>query len=155
MAPSQLPASPLGPVRASDADRDRTATALRRHYTAGRLSESELEERLARVYAARFRSELAPLVRDLPSDRRARAWLRFYRWQREALKYHAAAYVSVNGALVGIWALTGEGAFWPAWILAPGTLMLGWHAAVSRMLRRSLRLPSERRRSHLDRAQPG
>jgi hypothetical protein len=154
MGSSQLPASPAGSVRASDGDRDRTAAALRAHYTSGRLSESEFEERLTRVYAARFRSQLAPLLRDLPSDRRARAWRGFYRWQRQALKYHAAAYVSVNGALVGIWALTGEGAFWPAWVLAPGTVMLGWHAAASRMLRRSLGLSPDRDRPRLDRAQP-
>ncbi len=155
MRPSQLPASPARSIRASDADRDRIAAALRRHYTAGRLTESELEERLARVYAAQFQSQLAPLLRDLPSDRRARAWHGFYRWQREALKYHAAAYVSVNGALVGVWALTGEGAFWPAWVLAPGTVMLAWHAAASRLLRRSLGLRSDRRKPRLDRAQPG
>jgi hypothetical protein len=156
MLSSRLPSSPVGPVRASDADRERTAAVLRGHYAAGRLSQGELEDRLARVYAARFRSELAPLLRDLPSDLRARAWRRFYRWQREALKYHAAAYASVNGTLVGIWALTGEGAFWPAWVLAPGTVMLGWHAAASRMLRRSLGLPPGRRRPpRLDRTQPG
>ena len=140
-----LPGRP--PVRASDAERERTARALRHHYAAGRLTERELDERLGRAYAARSRPELARLLSDLPSDRRFRALARFYRWQREALKYHAAAYASFNGALVGIWALTGEGAFWPAWSLAPGTAMLAWHAAGSHMLRRALGLPGRRGRA--------
>ena len=33
---------------------------------------------------------------------------------------HFAAYVLVNAMLVGIWALSGGGYFWPAWVL------LGW-----------------------------
>lgn len=33
---------------------------------------------------------------------------------------HLVAYVVVNCLLIGIWALTGQGYFWPAWIL------LGW-----------------------------
>lgn len=134
-----LPTRP--PVRASDAERERAVRALRHHYAAGRLTERELEERLGRAYAARSRPDLARLLSDLPSDRGTRALRRFYRWQREALKYHAGAYVSINGALVGLWALTGEGAFWPAWSLAPGTAMLAWHAASSHMFRRALGLP--------------
>ena len=120
--------------------------SLRRHYAAGRLQSSEFEDRVARAYSARWRADLAALVADLPSDRSARAMRGVYRWQWEALKYHAAAYVSVNGALVGIWAATGEGAFWPAWVLAPWMVMLGAHAAATRMLRRSLGLPPRRRR---------
>ena len=33
---------------------------------------------------------------------------------------HMVAYVVVNGFFIGIWALTGHGYFWPAWVL------LGW-----------------------------
>ena len=139
MGPQVAIRTPAGrPVRASDADRERTAVELRRHYASGRLGEDELEERLGRVYAARMRSELHAVMTDLPRDLRGRGLRGFYRWQRAALRYHAAAYVSVNGALVGIWALTGEGQFWPAWVLAPGTAMLGWHTAASLLLRRSL-----------------
>jgi 2TM domain len=35
-------------------------------------------------------------------------------------KNHAAIYVIVNGMLVGIWAFSGMGSFWPIWPL------LGW-----------------------------
>jgi hypothetical protein len=70
----------------------------------------------------------------------------FYRWQRRALNYHAGAYVSLNGGLVAVWAVTGEGEFWPGWVLAPATAMLAWHAIGSRMLRRSVASRERRRR---------
>ena len=40
-------------IRASDADRDRTAAALREHLAAGRLTTEEFDERLDKVYAAK------------------------------------------------------------------------------------------------------
>ena len=40
--------------------------------------------------------------------------------KRRELGAHVVAYVVVNAALVGIWALGGRGYFWPAWV------MLGW-----------------------------
>jgi hypothetical protein len=42
---------------------------------------------------------------------------------------HLAAYVVVNGFLVGIWAITGAGYFWPAWILGcwgAGLVLHAW-----------------------------
>lgn len=33
---------------------------------------------------------------------------------------HVVVYVVVNAMLIGIWAMTGQGYFWPAWVL------LGW-----------------------------
>jgi hypothetical protein len=53
-------------MRCSDADRDRVAGVLRRHYGEGRLSLAELEERLAEAYAARTREELDRALRELP-----------------------------------------------------------------------------------------
>lgn len=55
-------------IRASDADRDRTAERLREALAEGRLSPDELDERLDLVYRARFVGELAPIVRDLPAS---------------------------------------------------------------------------------------
>ncbi|MGB2711297.1 MAG: DUF1707 domain-containing protein, partial [Conexibacter sp.] len=40
-------------LRASDAERERTATLLREHCASGRLSTDELDERLGAAYAAR------------------------------------------------------------------------------------------------------
>jgi hypothetical protein len=37
--------------------------------------------------------------------------------KRRGLQGGAVAYVVVNAFLVGVWALTGGGYFWPAWIL--------------------------------------
>jgi hypothetical protein len=53
-------------MRCSDADRERVAGVLRRHYGEGRLSLAELEERLAEAYAARTREELDRAQRELP-----------------------------------------------------------------------------------------
>ncbi|TMK38708.1 MAG: DUF1707 domain-containing protein [Actinobacteria bacterium] len=130
-------------IRASDEERERMARSLRRHFAAGRLSAEELEERLQCAYAARSRAELARLTVDLPSDRRVRRLLWMHRVQRRTLRYHAAAYVSANGTLVGIWALTGEHGFWPAGVLAPWTVMLAWHAVGSVAVRRALRAAGE------------
>jgi Domain of unknown function (DUF1707) len=58
-------------VRASDAERDRTAQALSAHAGEGRLTLAELSERVDAAYAARTRGELEALVRDLPTGVRA------------------------------------------------------------------------------------
>jgi hypothetical protein len=53
-------------MRCSDADRERVAGILRRHYGEGRLTLAELEERLAEAYGARTREELDLALRELP-----------------------------------------------------------------------------------------
>jgi Domain of unknown function (DUF1707) len=68
-SPSSSPDS--SGLRASDAERERVADALRRHHVEGRLDTEELQERLERCYAARTTGELAPLLADLPSEREA------------------------------------------------------------------------------------
>jgi Domain of unknown function (DUF1707)/Cell wall-active antibiotics response 4TMS YvqF len=55
-------------LRASDADRDRTVTALREHSVAGRLTLEEFAERMEAAYSARTVGELETLTRDLPSQ---------------------------------------------------------------------------------------
>jgi hypothetical protein len=54
-------------LRASDADRERVAAVLHQALGEGRLTVSELEERLDRVYAAKTLEELAPITADLPN----------------------------------------------------------------------------------------
>lgn len=44
---------------------------------------------------------------------------------REEFRQHLSAYVIVNAMLVGIWAVTGQGYFWPVWP------MLGWGVGVA------------------------
>lgn len=71
--PENRPAVPA--ARASDADRERVATALQAAFAEGRLTKPELEERLAATYAARTDAELGTVMHDLraatpqPGDR--------------------------------------------------------------------------------------
>jgi Domain of unknown function (DUF1707) len=53
-------------IRASDADRDQTAAALREHLAAGRLTTEEFDERLDKVYAAKTLGDLDGVMTDLP-----------------------------------------------------------------------------------------
>jgi hypothetical protein len=125
-------------VLASDADRERTVRALREHFAAGRLDRTEFERRIEDAYGTRTRGELRRLLSDLPRSGGARIARRFYSFQRELLPYHTGAFVTINGALAGIWAATGEGRFWPAAVLAPTTVLIAFHAYGSRWLRRRL-----------------
>ncbi len=66
MADGEPPIAPPA-LRASDAERERTATLLRDHAGAGRLTPEELDERLDAAYGARTVGELEALLRDLPA----------------------------------------------------------------------------------------
>lgn len=55
-------------MRASDADRDRTAAVLSNALATGRLTTTEHAERLDAAYAATTLGQLVPLTRDLPAD---------------------------------------------------------------------------------------
>uniref|UniRef100_UPI003F49BFDA DUF1707 SHOCT-like domain-containing protein n=1 Tax=Streptomyces bacillaris TaxID=68179 RepID=UPI003F49BFDA len=59
--------APADSLRASDADRDRTADILREALAEGRLTADEHAERVDLVYRAKTVGELQPLVRDLPA----------------------------------------------------------------------------------------
>ncbi|QRP51202.1 DUF1707 domain-containing protein [Amycolatopsis sp. FDAARGOS 1241] len=53
-------------MRASDADREQVAQVLHQALSEGRITMTELEERLSTVYAAKTVGELKPVTRDLP-----------------------------------------------------------------------------------------
>ncbi|ANY06611.1 DUF1707 SHOCT-like domain-containing protein [Pseudonocardia sp. HH130630-07] len=55
-------------IRISDADRERVAERLNRAMAEGRISVEELQDRLRTVYAARFSSDVHPVLADLPGD---------------------------------------------------------------------------------------
>jgi Domain of unknown function (DUF1707) len=55
-------------LRASDADRDRTAAVLASALAAGRLTHAEHADRLDAAYAAKTLGDLVPLTRDLPAE---------------------------------------------------------------------------------------
>jgi len=60
-------------MRVSNDDRERVAQILHNAMAEGRLSVSELEERLDKVYAAKTFGDLEPMTRDLPVGRQASA----------------------------------------------------------------------------------
>ena len=55
------------PLRASDAERAVAADRLHTALAEGRLDLAEAEERIAAVFASRLRSDLLPLLADLPA----------------------------------------------------------------------------------------
>lgn len=115
-------------VRASDADRERVVESLREHYGAGRLSDDELSERVELAYGVRTMPELQALTVDLPSPPETRRGNR--RSALEAsVRTHLAIYVVVNVVLIGIWAASGGGYFWPIWSILGWGIGVGCHAA--------------------------
>jgi hypothetical protein len=55
-------------IRISDADRERAAQRLHTAMAEGRITFTELDERLATVYAARYAEDLQPPLADLPPE---------------------------------------------------------------------------------------
>jgi class 3 adenylate cyclase len=128
-------------LRASDADREATAKLLREHYSAGRLSDDELSERVEQAYGARTLSELTVLTLDLGAPELAlptasqplaptRASLTpAGRAMRTSFSIHLTVYLLVNVMLIGIWAASGGGYFWPVWPILGWGIGLGGHYA--------------------------
>ena len=55
-------------------------------------------------------------------------------------RMHLGAYIVVNAMLVGIWALSGGGSFWPGWVIlgwGVGLAFNGWWAYFSQPIRES------------------
>ena len=115
-------------LRASDSERESIVSELREHGAAGRLEIEALEQRIETAYIARTHGELGALLRDLPAQRRVAA-------ARTVHDPDWRAFAAVNALLVAIWAVSGAGYFWPAWVMvwwafalvmksAPGLLRL-------------------------------
>jgi class 3 adenylate cyclase len=116
-------------VRASDADRERAAELLREHYGAGRLSEEDLSERVEAVYGVRTMSELDALTADLPSAAETRSGRRRGVLDNTGFRIHLMVYIVVNVMLIGIWAASGGGYFWPVWPILGWGIGVGSHGA--------------------------
>jgi hypothetical protein len=111
---ARLPATQQDPgLRASDTDREEAVTLLREHAASGRLDVEELEQRVSAAYEARTHGELAALQRDLPRARPASS-----RPARRPASHEWSVFLQVNALLVAIWAVSGAGYFWPAWVIA-------------------------------------
>jgi Domain of unknown function (DUF1707) len=162
-------------TRASDADRDRAAAALREHLAAGRLTLEEFDQRLDQAYAARTLGDLDEVMADLPEtdlgqlpdapvDRSGASQLvrpgppgpieagpgRFSSAWRAAW----GSWLAISLFLFVIWlASGGSGGLWFLWVaLALGAVLLGrWiTGAPARSERRPAR-PRPNRRHRDDR----
>jgi hypothetical protein len=130
LAPAAAATTSAPAIRASDADREHVARILRAAAAEGLLTLDEADERLATVYAARFRHELEPVTRDLPYGGRqllentpeARAAA------RAGLLRHVVTVVVVAAALLTVWTLSGAEFFWPAWPLVFMAFSVFMHA---------------------------
>ena len=110
---------PQDTLRVSDADRERVVEELRAHAGDGRLDVDELEERTSAALAAKTLSQLRAVKTDLPAPR-----TRTSARGSDDFRSHLRVFLAVQLLLVGIWALTGMGYFWPVWPF------LGWGIGV-------------------------
>ena len=111
-------------VRASDSEREQYASAVREAVGEGRLDLQEGDERLAAIYAAKYRDELRPVIADLPRPEPERP-----RWDgRPRLFRHAGFVALVAVVLITVWAASDAAFFWPVFPLAFLTLGLFRHA---------------------------
>lgn len=72
---------------------------------------------------------------DSPSTEPERDWARRQLEKKRKLRADLVAYVVINACLVGVWAVTGFGYFWPGWVLAGwGVLWLlgAWNVYAAR-----------------------
>ena len=122
-------------VRASDQDRERAIREIRDHFAEGRLTESELGDRIQAAYAARTVGELQALRSDLPllpatrAEQKAEIAERRAHLQRRLLQQSGGS-LSVFAVCTVIWVAGGaSGMFWPIWILLVTLIPLlrnGW-----------------------------
>jgi hypothetical protein len=111
------------PMRASNAEREQAADALRDHYAAGRLTSEEFDERLDAAYKSSTVQELAQLRADLPelptprAARRAEVSRRQAELRRQLLQQAGGSFTPFAICTL-IWAASGaDGSFWPVWVL--------------------------------------
>lgn len=122
-----------GRVRSSDGEREEVAKLIREAVGEGRLTLDEGDERLAGIYASRYRDELRAFTADLP----AAAVQQRSQPQYQATPYafargfaiHMGAVLFVSMMLVGLWAVTGSSFFWPAIPLIFFAMSLVRHAS--------------------------
>lgn len=72
--------------------------------------------------------EPAPPMNDLAMDDPAHRAALDRLKRRQEFQQNLVAYVVINAFLVGIWAVTGAGYFWPAWVLGGWGIGLIMHA---------------------------
>jgi hypothetical protein len=118
-------------IRASDAERERYAGIVQAATGEGRLSTHEADDRLAAIYAVRFRHELDSLVRDLPKPEQPATRVPL-NWRRGPLAVHAGIVAVIAVLLVVKWVAVGAGFFFPAIPLVWLGVSLLVHARIRR-----------------------
>jgi hypothetical protein len=137
-------------IRASDQDRERTASVLREHHAVGRLDPDEFNERLDKAFSAKTMGDLEDLTTDLPAvdpyPLPTSSMPRHYAAGGTGLPASSVLGVMSRGhgrfspawqaawgswlctslVLIVIWVLTGAGYPWPLWVIGPwGAVMAG------------------------------
>lgn len=122
-------------LRCADADREAVVAELNRHFTEGRLTLEEFDERSSQAYAARTYADLDVLTGDLPSaplvqqhdappattaaaETAPVVQEKSTVWQNAV--GHLGGWLSISLVLTVIWFVTsggGHGYFWPAWVI--------------------------------------
>ena len=110
-------------IRVSDAERDEVVTRLAEHHAAGRLSLSELEERVDVAYRAITHADLNAVLTDLPRHDEART-----------RSVSGTSYAGRGGSwrpwlttgiiCMVVWVASSLGHgdvayFWPMWVIGP------------------------------------
>ncbi|MFI0484103.1 DUF1707 domain-containing protein [Actinomadura sp. 9N215] len=110
--------APNPDLRASDADRDRTAASLREHCAEGRITMDELQERLDAVYAAKTLGQLQEVTSDLPEED-------LHQLPVPAAQPKSTASPAVRSSSAGL-ELQRLRAMWGAWGLVSGINLTIW-----------------------------
>ncbi len=139
-------------LRASDADRERTAELLREHHAVGRLTAEEFDARLDKVFKAATLGELDALLADMPAidlyqlpsaGIRPGRVVRAVDRERAGLDRRGGSVVPRKGAswgtfatagalLIAFWAIIGVttgGLAWVPWFLL---ILIPWGLAIAR-----------------------
>ncbi|WP_328527220.1 DUF1707 domain-containing protein [Nocardioides sp. NBC_00368] len=98
-------------MRVGDLEREAARARLVEAYAAGRIDAPELESRAAAVWGAARAAELAAVVDDLGEDPVSPGGADS-RFVRDLL-----AFLICGAIAILAWHLTGEGFFWPVWVL--------------------------------------
>ena len=103
---------------------DAAYRSLRQRFVEGRITLSEFEEEVGKVYSARVHQEPRDPGSWYPSSAgvsvRSASSVPSSRVQTVEVPAQVRVYVLVMAMLIGIWAVTGMGYFWPIWP------MMGW-----------------------------
>jgi hypothetical protein len=104
---------PVNPdLLVSDEERNQVVQLLQRHTGEGRLTVDEFSDRVEEVYKARTVAELRAVLRNLPPVAEIRPAT-----PRPRRRLQLTPLVAIAFMLIGIWALSGFGYFWPVWPL--------------------------------------